>query len=110
MASHSLHRTDPAPPLAHRKDTNLQTLGATETKLLYILHWIILSANEECADSDKEQRIHHASPFYYLFSIPTVTVSAMPRRSAAAGARRVTDTLFFRPPSCSSTCSRRCAT
>ncbi|KAE8738059.1 hypothetical protein FOCC_FOCC016467, partial [Frankliniella occidentalis] len=32
------------------------------------------SANEECADSDKEQRIHHASPFYYLFSIPTVTL------------------------------------
>ncbi|KAJ1528104.1 hypothetical protein ONE63_008019 [Megalurothrips usitatus] len=69
---HVMHCT--ATLLHNRKDTNLQTLGPTETKLLYILQWIILSANEECADLDKEQRVYHASPFYYLFSIPAVSL------------------------------------
>jgi hypothetical protein len=59
-----------------RKDTNLQNLGAAETKLLYTLHWIILDAAEECADADYEKGICHASPFYYLFSIPAISVSA----------------------------------
>lgn len=59
-----------------RKDTNLQNLGAAETKLLYTLHWIILNAAEECADADNENGIYHASPFYYLFSIPAISVSA----------------------------------
>jgi hypothetical protein len=58
-----------------RKDTNLQNLGAAETKLLYTLHWIILHAAEECADADREKGIYHASPFYYLFSIPAISVS-----------------------------------
>jgi hypothetical protein len=58
-----------------RKDTNLQNLGAAETKLLYTLHWIILDAAEECADADYEKGIYHASPFYYLFSIPAISVS-----------------------------------
>ncbi|XP_046670285.1 uncharacterized protein LOC124360589 isoform X5 [Homalodisca vitripennis] len=60
--------------LHNRKDTNLQNLGAAETKLLYILHWIILDAAEECADSDYEKGIYHTSPFYYLFSIPSITL------------------------------------
>ncbi|XP_050510714.1 protein unc-80 homolog isoform X5 [Diabrotica virgifera virgifera] len=56
------------------KDGNIQNLGAVETKLLYTLHWIILDAMEECADEDFEQGIFHLSPFYYLFSIPTITL------------------------------------
>jgi hypothetical protein len=62
--------------LIFRKDTNLQNLGAAETKLLYTLHWIILDAAEECADADYEKGIYHGSPFYYLFSIPAISVSA----------------------------------
>lgn len=57
------------------KDGNIQTLGAVETKLLYTLHWIILDAVDECADEDFEKGVFHSSPFYYLFSIPTITVS-----------------------------------
>lgn len=57
------------------KDGSMQTLGAVETKLLYTLHWIILDAAEECAGPDYEKGIIHTSPFYYLFSIPTITVS-----------------------------------
>ncbi|XP_069694360.1 protein unc-80 homolog isoform X2 [Periplaneta americana] len=60
--------------LHNRKDTNLQNLGAAETKLLYTLHWIILDAAEECADADYEKGIYHASPFYYLFSIPVISL------------------------------------
>ncbi|KAI5727429.1 hypothetical protein M8J77_002234 [Diaphorina citri] len=60
--------------LHNRKDTNLQTLGAAESKLLYILHWILLDAAEECADADYEKGIYHTSPFYYLFSIPSITL------------------------------------
>lgn len=57
------------------KDGNIQTLGAVETKLLYTLHWILLDAAEECAEEDYEKGIFHLSSFYYLFSIPTMTVS-----------------------------------
>ncbi|KAK9884494.1 hypothetical protein WA026_007335 [Henosepilachna vigintioctopunctata] len=56
------------------KDGNIQGLGSVETTLMYTLHWIILDAAEECADSDYENGIYHPSPFYYLFSIPTLTL------------------------------------
>ncbi|XP_025829365.1 protein unc-80 homolog [Agrilus planipennis] len=70
---HVMHST--AAMLHNRmKDGNIQTLGAVETKLLYTLHWIILDAVEECADADYEKGIYYASPFYYLFSIPTITL------------------------------------
>ncbi|KAK2588606.1 hypothetical protein KPH14_006375 [Odynerus spinipes] len=61
-----LHAT--ANLLHNRKD--LQTLGAMETTLLYILHWILLDSAEECAEPD----IDSANPFHYLFSIPTMTL------------------------------------
>ncbi|KAG8225922.1 hypothetical protein J437_LFUL005958, partial [Ladona fulva] len=60
--------------LHNRRDTNLVNLGAAETKLLYTLHWIILDAAEECADADFEKGIIHSSPFYYLFSIPSISL------------------------------------
>lgn len=53
----------------NRKD--FQTLGTLETTLLYILHWIILDAADECADSDNNEV---ALPFHYNFSVPTMTV------------------------------------
>ncbi|KAJ8917161.1 hypothetical protein NQ315_012653 [Exocentrus adspersus] len=56
------------------KDGNIQSLGAVETKLLYTLHWIILDAVDECSDEDFEMGVFHSSPFYYLFSIPTITL------------------------------------
>ncbi|CAH1139308.1 unnamed protein product [Phyllotreta striolata] len=56
------------------KDGNIQNLGAVETKLMYTLHWILLDAVEECADEDYEKGIYHSSPFYYLFSIPAITL------------------------------------
>lgn len=54
----------------------MQNLGATETKMLYTLHWILLVAAEECADADRENGIFQTSPFYYLFSVPAITVMA----------------------------------
>ena len=59
------------------KDGNIQSLGAVETKLMYTLHWILLDAAEECADNDFEKGLFHSSPFFYLFSIPTMTVSTV---------------------------------
>ncbi|XP_065170367.1 protein unc-80 homolog isoform X8 [Atheta coriaria] len=56
------------------KDGNLQMMGAMESKVLYTLHWILLDAAEECSDADYEKGIYHTSPFYYLFSIPTMTL------------------------------------
>ncbi|XP_044757175.1 protein unc-80 homolog [Coccinella septempunctata] len=56
------------------KDGNIQGLGTSETTLMYTLHWIILDAAEECADSDYDKGIINPSPFYYLFSIPTITL------------------------------------
>ncbi|XP_035727928.1 protein unc-80 homolog isoform X9 [Vespa mandarinia] len=61
-----LHAT--ANLLHNRKD--LQSLGAMETTLLYILHWILLDAAEECAEPD----VDSGNPFHYLFSIPTMTL------------------------------------
>nr|CAD7444735.1 unnamed protein product [Timema bartmani] len=70
--------------LHNRKDTNLQSLGAAETKLLYTLHWIILDAAEECADADFEKGVYHSSSFYYLFSIPAISVEFRGSESAFA--------------------------
>ncbi|XP_031332358.1 protein unc-80 homolog isoform X3 [Photinus pyralis] len=56
------------------KDGTLLNLGAVETKLLYTLHWIILDAAEECADADFEKGTYQSSTFYYLFSIPTISL------------------------------------
>ena len=53
----------------------MQTLGAAETKLLYILHWIILDAYDECAEADKEEGVYRLDPYYYLHSIATISVS-----------------------------------
>ncbi|KAL1123884.1 hypothetical protein AAG570_001654, partial [Ranatra chinensis] len=69
---HVLHCT--ASLLHNRKDTNLQNLGAAESKLLYILHWILLDAAEECAEADFEKGIYQSSPFYYVFPIPSITL------------------------------------
>lgn len=41
-----------------------------ETTLLYILHWILLDAAEECAEND----VDPTNPFHYIFPIPTLTV------------------------------------
>lgn len=54
---------------------DLQTVSQTESKLLYILHWIILDAAEECADADFENGINQHLPYYYLFPITSITVS-----------------------------------
>ncbi|CAH0559503.1 unnamed protein product [Brassicogethes aeneus] len=56
------------------KDGNITNLSSVETKLMYTLHWLILDAAEECADSDYEKGVFHSSPFYYLFSISTITL------------------------------------
>ncbi|XP_013174007.1 PREDICTED: protein unc-80 homolog isoform X2 [Papilio xuthus] len=53
---------------------NMQSLGNVETKLLYTLHWILLDASDECADNDYENDKFYSNPFYYLFSIPTITL------------------------------------
>lgn len=54
---------------------DLQALGATETKLLYTLHWILLFASAECADDEAEaKRNLSKEPDRYLFSIPTISV------------------------------------
>ncbi|XP_053975913.1 protein unc-80 homolog [Hylaeus volcanicus] len=54
--------------LHNRKD--FQTLGAMETTLLYILHWILLDSAEECSESETDP----GNPFYYLFSVPTMSL------------------------------------
>ncbi|XP_076677709.1 unc80, NALCN channel complex subunit isoform X4 [Andrena cerasifolii] len=61
-----LHAT--ANLLHNKKD--FQSLGTMETTLLYILHWILLDAAEECSETEADP----ANPFYYLFSIPTMTL------------------------------------
>lgn len=54
---------------------DLQTVSQTESKLLYILHWITLDAGEECADADNENGVYQHSPFYYVFPISSIMVS-----------------------------------
>ncbi|KAK0161492.1 hypothetical protein PV327_009957 [Microctonus hyperodae] len=58
--------------LLHNKK-DLQNIGAMETTLLYILHWFLLDAAEECAESDSEHGLSN-NPFHYLYSIPTMTL------------------------------------
>ncbi|CAK1579375.1 unnamed protein product [Parnassius mnemosyne] len=60
--------------LNNRIKDNMQSLGNVETKLLYTLHWILLDASDECADNDYENDKFCSNPFYYLFSIPTMTL------------------------------------
>lgn len=51
-------------------------MGATETKMLYTLHWILLFAAEECADADMESsKDLKKNSQHYLFSVPTISVS-----------------------------------
>lgn len=59
---------------------DLQTVSQTESKLLYILHWITLDAGEECADADYENGVYQHSPFYYIFPITSIMVSLYPTR------------------------------
>ncbi|XP_031777864.1 protein unc-80 homolog isoform X3 [Nasonia vitripennis] len=61
-----LHAT--ANLLNNKKD--FQNLGPLETTLLYILHWIILDAADECSEQDAELN----NPFYHLFSIASMTL------------------------------------
>ncbi|KAL1497693.1 hypothetical protein ABEB36_008611 [Hypothenemus hampei] len=57
------------------KDGNLQNLGSSDLKLFYALHWILTDAADECADSDMEKaRRYQHSPFFYLISIPSITL------------------------------------
>lgn len=53
---------------------DLQAGSQTETTLLYILHWIILDADGECADADYENGIHQQHPYHYLFPISSIMV------------------------------------
>lgn len=52
---------------------DLQTLGPTETKLLYTLHWILLFASAECADEEVDAKLLNDS-HSHLFSIPTISL------------------------------------
>lgn len=64
-----------AAALLHNRVKDLQTLGATETKMLYTLHWILLFAAEECADADMESsKDLKKNSQHYLFSVPTISV------------------------------------
>lgn len=58
-----------------RKGTNIQYIGPIEAKLLFILHWIIQNAPDECVKTDCEKGTLQTLPHYYLFNIPTMTVS-----------------------------------
>ncbi|KAJ8724431.1 hypothetical protein PYW08_015905 [Mythimna loreyi] len=60
--------------LHNRVKDNMQSLGNVETKLLYTLHWILLDASDECIESDYENGVFFSNPFYYLFSIPALTL------------------------------------
>ncbi|XP_044582754.1 protein unc-80 homolog isoform X6 [Cotesia glomerata] len=58
--------------LLHNKK-DLLNIGPMETTLLYILHWFLLDAAEECAETDSDLGIQN-NPFHYLYSIPTITL------------------------------------
>ena len=60
--------------LFRSRESNLQGLGAVDTKLLYTLHWILLDAAEECRDADLEHGVINSSPFHYLFPITSIQV------------------------------------
>lgn len=53
----------------------MHQLGAAETKLLYTLHWIFLSAADECSDAEVEKRGEKKQKQRYIFSVPTISVS-----------------------------------
>ena len=57
-----------------RKDASLSELGTAETKLLYTLQWLLLSAVEECADADQEKprRPGHKR---YLYPVTSLQVT-----------------------------------
>jgi protein unc-80 len=61
-----------AAALLSNRVKDLQNLGAAETKTLYTLHWILLFAAEECADSEDGKK--EMNSYDYLFSIPTISV------------------------------------
>ncbi|XP_059612441.1 protein unc-80 homolog isoform X4 [Phlebotomus argentipes] len=63
-----------AAALLHNRVKDLQSIGTPETKLLYTLHWILLFAGEECADSETEQERQSQKSHQYLFSVPTITL------------------------------------
>lgn len=60
---------------------DLQSLGQAETKLLYTLHWILLFASDECADTEPGDEFQTSSATSnknhqnYLFSVPAISVS-----------------------------------
>ncbi|XP_071534011.1 protein unc-80 homolog isoform X8 [Panulirus ornatus] len=60
--------------LYNRRESTITNLGAAETKLLYTLHWIVLDAAEECADSDHEKGFTKGASLPYYFSIATIQV------------------------------------
>lgn len=58
--------------LYSRKHSSFDKLSAAETKLLYTLHWILIDAAEECAESEEEE---HRRPIeHYLLPITTIQV------------------------------------
>lgn len=59
--------------LYNRKNCKQDKLGASETKLLYTLHWIMLDAGEECADAELEAGVQR-SPDHYLLPITTIEI------------------------------------
>lgn len=59
--------------LLYRKNQFNDKLNASDTKLLYTLHWIILDASEECIDAELEQNIIKP-PEHYLLPVTTIEV------------------------------------
>lgn len=59
--------------LLYRKNQFQDKLNASDTKLLYTLHWIILDASEECIDAELEQNIIKP-PEHYLLPVTTIEV------------------------------------
>lgn len=59
--------------LYNRRNNNWDKLGASETKLLYTLHWVVLDAAEECADAEYEEGLKRAYD-HYLLPIPTLEI------------------------------------
>lgn len=49
-----------------RRKSSFDKLSASETKLLYTLHWILLDAAEECADEELERGINRQQEHYIL--------------------------------------------
>ena len=73
--------------LLRSRESNLQGLGAVDTKLLYTLHWILLDAAEECRDADLEHGIINSSPFHYLFPITSIQARLRETGGSVSGSR-----------------------